>query len=172
MFERFTTQARAVVISARLHARALHSERIEPIHVFLGALDKADEPLGSALAEAGFTLDNALEDVLSRDARALRSIGIDLHDVIDTVECAVGFGDVAFQYEQSTLGNPGEIRKKIGKLCVASFSGRVRNRRRSVAVVVIRPKDVFEETLDRAHDVERLFHFGFFDQPVVLTLLN
>ncbi|NIL91859.1 ATP-dependent Clp protease ATP-binding subunit ClpC1 [Rhodococcus fascians] len=94
MFERFTTQARAVVISARLHARTLHSERVEPIHLFLGALDTTDEPLGSALAEAGFTLDNALEDVLSRDARALRSIGIDLHDVIDTVETAVGFGDV------------------------------------------------------------------------------
>ena len=92
MFERFTAQARAVVISARMHARALHSERIEPVHLFLGALEKADEPLSSALAEAGFTLHNALEDVRSTDARALRSIGIDLADVIDTVETAVGFG--------------------------------------------------------------------------------
>ena len=94
MFERFTAQARAVVISARMHARALHSERIEPVHLFLGALEKADEPLSSALAKSGFTLHNALEDVRSTDARALRSIGIDLADVIDTVETAVGFGAV------------------------------------------------------------------------------
>ncbi|MFI8566634.1 Clp protease N-terminal domain-containing protein [Rhodococcus sp. NPDC078407] len=94
MFERFTKQARAVVISARIHARALHSERIEPVHLFLGALENADEPLSSALAEAGFTLHNALEDVRSRDAQALRSIGIDLREVIDTVETAVGFGAV------------------------------------------------------------------------------
>ena len=72
----------------------MHSERIEPVHLFLGALEKADEPLSSALAKSGFTLHNALEDVRSTDARALRSIGIDLADVIDTVETAVGFGAV------------------------------------------------------------------------------
>lgn len=88
MFERFTTSARAVVLAAQGQARALHSPRIEPTHLFLGALSTVDEPLRKALEEAGFTADGVFADAQTRDARALRSLGIDL----DTVESTVGPG--------------------------------------------------------------------------------
>ncbi|MCZ4522104.1 Clp protease [Rhodococcus ruber] len=90
MFERFTTSARAVVLGAQGQARALHSPRIEPTHLFLGALAVAEEPLKNALAEAGFTVDGVLEDAQSQDARALRSLGIDLDAVLTTVDAALG----------------------------------------------------------------------------------
>lgn len=90
MFERFTTSARAVVLGAQGQARALHSPRIEPTHLFLGALAVAEEPLKDALAGAGFSVDGVLEDARSQDARALSSLGIDLDAVLTTVDAAVG----------------------------------------------------------------------------------
>ena len=92
MFERFTKSARAVVIGAQGQARTLHSTRIEPTHLFLGALEHAEEPLKSALAEAGLTIDGALADARSRDARALKSLGIDLDPVVSTIASTLGPG--------------------------------------------------------------------------------
>ncbi|MDV8021813.1 Clp protease N-terminal domain-containing protein [Rhodococcus sp. IEGM 1330] len=92
MFERFTKSARAVVVGAQGQARALHSTRIEPTHLFVGALEYAEEPLKSALAEAGLTLDGALADARFRDARALKSLGIDLDTVVSTIDSTLGPG--------------------------------------------------------------------------------
>lgn len=92
MFERFTKSARAVVVGAQGQARALHSTRIEPTHLFLGALEYAEEPLKSGLAEAGLTLDGALADVRSRDARALKSLGIDVDTIVSTIDSTLGPG--------------------------------------------------------------------------------
>lgn len=92
MFERFTKSARAVVVGAQGHARALHSHRIEPVHLFLGALDHADEPLKKALGAAGFTVDGVLADVQSQDARALKSLGIDLDAIVSTIDSTLGPG--------------------------------------------------------------------------------
>ncbi|KAA0925313.1 MULTISPECIES: Clp protease N-terminal domain-containing protein [unclassified Rhodococcus (in: high G+C Gram-positive bacteria)] len=92
MFERFTKSARAVVVGAQGHARALHSHRIEPVHLFLGALDHADEPLKKALGAAGFTVDGVLADAQSQDARALKSLGIDLDAIVSTIDSTLGPG--------------------------------------------------------------------------------
>lgn len=92
MFERFTKSARSVVISAQGHAGTLRSPRVEPVHLFLGVLSVADEPLRTALGEAGFTVDGVLANVQSQDARALRSLGIDLDAVVSTIDSALGSG--------------------------------------------------------------------------------
>ncbi|KZF10057.1 MULTISPECIES: Clp protease N-terminal domain-containing protein [unclassified Rhodococcus (in: high G+C Gram-positive bacteria)] len=92
MFERFTKSARAVVVGAQGHARALHSHRIEPVHLFLGALDHAGEPLKKALGAAGFTVDGVLADAQSQDARALKSLGIDLDTIVSTIDSTLGPG--------------------------------------------------------------------------------
>jgi len=92
MFERFTKSARAVVVGAQGHARALHSHRIEPVHLFLGALDHADEHLKKALGAAGFTVDGVLADVRSQDERALKSLGIDLDTIVSTIDSTLGSG--------------------------------------------------------------------------------
>ncbi|OZC71360.1 hypothetical protein CH251_16475 [Rhodococcus sp. 06-462-5] len=92
MFERFTKSARSVVISAQGQAGALRSPRVEPVHLFLGALSVADEPLKTALGAAGFTVDGVLADVQSQDARALKSLGIDLDAIVSTIDSTLGPG--------------------------------------------------------------------------------
>lgn len=92
MFERFTKSARAVVVGAQGHARTLHSQRIEPTHLFLSALEHADEPLRRGLAAAGFTVDGVLADAQASDARALKSLGIDLDTVVSTIDSTLGPG--------------------------------------------------------------------------------
>ncbi|MDZ7929871.1 MAG: Clp protease N-terminal domain-containing protein [Rhodococcus sp. (in: high G+C Gram-positive bacteria)] len=92
MFERFTKSARAVVVSARGQAGALRSPRVEPTHLFLGALSVADEPLKTVLGKAGFTVDGVLADAQSQDARALKSLGIDLDAIVSTIDSTLGPG--------------------------------------------------------------------------------
>jgi ATP-dependent Clp protease ATP-binding subunit ClpA len=42
MFERFTDEARSVVVGAQKHARELKSQRIATVHLLLGMLDHGD----------------------------------------------------------------------------------------------------------------------------------
>jgi ATP-dependent Clp protease ATP-binding subunit ClpA len=99
MFERFTSKARNVVAEAQSAARQQASARIEPEHMLLGLLDRyADElvPLGVSqetaqraairLRRRPFGLDDA-------DADALQVIGIDVDEVLRSVEQNVGAGN-------------------------------------------------------------------------------
>lgn len=99
MFERFTGKARNVVVEAQSAARQQASPRIEPEHMLLGVLNAyADElvPLGVKpetarqavirLRRRPFGLDDA-------DADALQVIGIDVDEVLRSVERNVGAGN-------------------------------------------------------------------------------
>jgi ATP-dependent Clp protease ATP-binding subunit ClpA len=95
MFERFTKEARAVVLVAQEEAAALDADRIGRGHLLLGlaaeqgAAARVLEPLGLGHA--------ALRAELARsggalDAQALASIGIDLEEVRRRVEESFGPG--------------------------------------------------------------------------------
>jgi ATP-dependent Clp protease ATP-binding subunit ClpA len=102
VFERFTTQARAVVTRAQREARQLGHPSIGTQHVLLGILDEPDAAAGRALGALGLDGDEVRDDVRrfeqdraafsEEDADALRSVGIDLDEVRRTVEEAFGPG--------------------------------------------------------------------------------
>ena len=81
MFERFTREARLVVVAAEAEARALGSPAIEPEHLLL-ALTRLDQttPAGEALAEAGLGHDDVLEALDAERERSLMAVGISIGD--------------------------------------------------------------------------------------------
>jgi ATP-dependent Clp protease ATP-binding subunit ClpA len=95
VFERFTDEARRVVVVAQEEARELGAEQIDPVHLLLALAEDlgrggevlrtagADhESIRSALARAGTAL----------DSDALASVGIDLDRVRAAAEAAFGPG--------------------------------------------------------------------------------
>ncbi|WP_067476208.1 Clp protease N-terminal domain-containing protein [Actinomadura hibisca] len=99
MFERFTEQARAVVVDSQQEARDLGHRRIGTEHLLL-ALAGGDGPGGQALRAQGLAagelrarvarLDESGDDPL--DAEALRTLGIDLDAVREATESRFGEG--------------------------------------------------------------------------------
>ena len=110
MFERFTTQARSVVILAQDEARELGNPNVGKHHLLLGILSEPDTAGGRALAALGIDGNEVRDDVRrfeqdraafsEQDADALRSVGIDLDEVRRTVEESFGAGAL----ERSTSG--------------------------------------------------------------------
>ncbi|WP_431966865.1 Clp protease N-terminal domain-containing protein [Nocardia sp. bgisy134] len=99
MFERFSRSARTAVVIAQEDARELGSPSIEVEHVLLGLLAQGEPELKALLADAGLTHEGVLsalnveapsEPLGAEDAEALRSIGIDLDAVRESLEA--GFG--------------------------------------------------------------------------------
>jgi ATP-dependent Clp protease ATP-binding subunit ClpA len=100
MFERFTDQARAVVVAASVHADDLRHGWIGTEHLLLGVLDDRGTRPARLLAERGVTGDWArgeVERLVGRgepdlDADALATLGIDLDAVRERVERTFGPG--------------------------------------------------------------------------------
>lgn len=99
MFERFSRTAKTAVVMAQEEARELRSRSIEVEHVLLGVLAQAEKPLIDLLAAAGVTHDGVRqrlaetgrgEPLGAEDAEALRSIGIDLDAVRESLEASFG----------------------------------------------------------------------------------
>jgi ATP-dependent Clp protease ATP-binding subunit ClpA len=93
MFERFSRAARDAVKAAQHEARTTHASEVRQEHLLLGVLAQADPDVQGTLADLGVTA-GALREALQRglrypdgldedDAEALRSIGIELHDVLE-----------------------------------------------------------------------------------------
>ncbi|MFC9896688.1 Clp protease N-terminal domain-containing protein [Nocardia sp. NPDC127579] len=99
MFERFSKNARLAVVIAQEDARELRSASIDVEHVLLGLLSHGDDTLKALLAASGITHDGAVTALSEQgeagplgkaDAEALRSIGIDLDAVRDSLEATFG----------------------------------------------------------------------------------
>ncbi|WP_433730936.1 Clp protease N-terminal domain-containing protein [Nocardia sp. CA-129566] len=99
MFERFSRAAKIAIISAQEDARELRSPRIEVEHVLLGVLSQGEPELKTLLEEMGVTHRDALKTLGQQrkgqplgeeDAAALRSIGIDLDAVRESLEATFG----------------------------------------------------------------------------------
>jgi len=98
MFERFTEEARQVVVVAQLEAREAREPSIDATHLLLG-IAMVGGPGGEALREAGVdpsrlrTAVRAVGDPKSAlDAEALAALGIDLGQVQAAAEAAFGSG--------------------------------------------------------------------------------
>ncbi|MGY1857938.1 Clp protease N-terminal domain-containing protein [Modestobacter sp. SYSU DS0290] len=95
MFERFTDEARQVVVRAQQEARDLRADRIEPVHLLL-AVRSGSGRGADALAAAGIdparltTAVTTAADPL--DPAALAALGVDLDQVRATVEARFGPG--------------------------------------------------------------------------------
>jgi ATP-dependent Clp protease ATP-binding subunit ClpA len=98
MFERFTSDARAVVVRAQEEARALRHDYIGTEHLLLGVLAGQDGAGAVLLGRWAITADTVRMDILARvgpggfDAEALATLGIDLERVRERVEASFGPG--------------------------------------------------------------------------------
>lgn len=99
MFERFAKPARTAVVLAQEEARDLCSSTIEVEHLLLGLLACPDGGLREILAAHGLTAEGVREALARKrtgeplgaeDAEALRSIGIDLDAVRESLEATFG----------------------------------------------------------------------------------
>ncbi|UAK33436.1 Clp protease [Nocardia asteroides] len=99
MFERFTRSARTAIVVAQEDARALRASNIDVEHVLLGLLAQGEPELTALLADAGLTHEGVIRTLSDQgkgdplgaeDAEALRSIGIDLDAVRDSLEAHFG----------------------------------------------------------------------------------
>jgi ATP-dependent Clp protease ATP-binding subunit ClpA len=98
MFERFTADARQVVVRAQEEARELHSGHIGTEHLLLGLIDQPGSRTAAVLIAHGLTREVTVAAVRAAtgagdlDAAALGAVGIDLDAVRDSVEAAFGPG--------------------------------------------------------------------------------
>ena len=100
MFERFSVGAREVVTTAVAEASGLGHSAVGPEHVLLGLLHPGVGVGCAVLNDAGLTADRVREAVRRRypaggfptadDAKSLRSVGIDLDEVMARLEQTLG----------------------------------------------------------------------------------
>ncbi|MFF4817070.1 Clp protease N-terminal domain-containing protein [Kitasatospora sp. NPDC001309] len=96
MFERFTQEARRVVVIAQEEARQLRDDRVGTEHLLLGVLEQSQDPAASVLIGAGLDQEAARQAVRrlrgKGDRQVLATIGVDLDAVREAVEAAFGEG--------------------------------------------------------------------------------
>jgi ATP-dependent Clp protease ATP-binding subunit ClpA len=101
MFERFTSQARTVVVRARDESRRLQHGHVGTEHLLLGMLDPDAGTVAELLRDAGVDpagirdaiarLQPAPRTILSdEEAEALRTVGIDVDAVLARIEASFG----------------------------------------------------------------------------------
>jgi ATP-dependent Clp protease ATP-binding subunit ClpA len=111
MFERFSRDARDVVVASQEESRRLGHDRVGTVHLLLGMLGDEDGTAGQALRRHGVDLDRLRELVrhvvgagrTPLDGDALAVIGIDLDAVRQAVEAS--FGEGALERGRSVKGH-------------------------------------------------------------------
>ncbi|GAB2730481.1 Clp protease N-terminal domain-containing protein [Nocardia thraciensis] len=127
MFERFDKAAKFAVVNAQEEARELRSPSIEVEHVLLGLAASPDEALRKVLSAKGISAEGIRETLYDRltgdskvadeplgeeDAAALRSIGIDLDAVRESLEAT--FGEDALDRAVPAAEQPRRGRFRLG----------------------------------------------------------
>jgi ATP-dependent Clp protease ATP-binding subunit ClpA len=102
VFERFSRSARVAVVLAQEEARELNADEIRPEHLLVGVLQSAGRELSNMLGGYGLSADairdrlttaeSSVDESFDDDAKVLRTIGIDLAAVRDSVDRAFGTG--------------------------------------------------------------------------------
>ncbi|AHH21753.1 putative ATP-dependent Clp protease [Nocardia nova SH22a] len=119
MFERFSKAARTAIVLAQEEARELRSPQIDVEHVLLGVVARPDAGVRKILTDNGITAEEirdrlttevADEPLGADDAAALRSIGIDLEAVRDSVQAT--FGEDVF--DEPPAAEKGRGRFRLG----------------------------------------------------------
>ncbi len=131
MFERFTDKARVVVVCAQLEARELGHRWIGTEHLLLAMLRPDSGIAYDVLHAAGVDHDTVRADIVRRistplgpeDAAALRTIGIDLDEVLGRIR--ESFGPDALR-EPPPRRRRGWFRRKIDSPSHLPFSPRAK----------------------------------------------
>ncbi|MEV5651804.1 Clp protease N-terminal domain-containing protein [Nocardia sp. NPDC052254] len=119
MFERFSKAARYAIVAAQEEARELRSPQIDVEHLLLGVLSSRDDGIRKILTDNGITAEEVRDRLIvgeadeplgADDAAALKSIGIDLDAVRDSVQST--FGEDVF--EEPTPVEKGRSRFRLG----------------------------------------------------------
>ena len=132
MFERFTTEARAVVTGAQAEARALGHGHIGTEHLLIALLAESEGTVAGALRQYGVdadqvraearrlvgsgTPDLADADADAEDAAALKAIGIDLAAVRAAIEENFGAGSLRLPREPKKRGVFGRFAPAVGHI--------------------------------------------------------
>jgi ATP-dependent Clp protease ATP-binding subunit ClpA len=117
MFERFTTDARTVVVAAQVEARRLGHDWIGTEHVLIALLTDPAGAVARSLAADGIDADHVRGEAVTRigprspdtaseateqaDAEALKAIGIDLEEVRKAIEANFGAGALRLPREDA-----------------------------------------------------------------------
>jgi ATP-dependent Clp protease ATP-binding subunit ClpA len=112
MFERFTREARQVVVEAQEEARSRKADEIRTEHLLAAIYTVRDDVALAVLEQLGVDETDVLRDIdrlhsgepAALDAEALSTIGIDLDEVRRQVEEA--FGPGALDRTRAALGGP------------------------------------------------------------------
>jgi ATP-dependent Clp protease ATP-binding subunit ClpA len=111
MFEKFTQDARAVVIDAQKYARETRSPKIVPMHLLVGLATTPGGVAAELLAEFGLGQQELADEIRrvnrrggisDSDAEALGEFGIDIERIVAQVEQVHGKG---------ALSGRGELRR-------------------------------------------------------------
>jgi ATP-dependent Clp protease ATP-binding subunit ClpA len=81
MFERFTSQARAVVTVAVSEAQRRRDRHVGTEHVLLGAIATDDPLAGPVIADAGMDLQRARAALDAGDLDALSAVGVEIREL-------------------------------------------------------------------------------------------
>jgi ATP-dependent Clp protease ATP-binding subunit ClpA len=113
MFERFTDEARTVVVEAQEECRRLGSSAIGTEHLLLALWSDDGSPAVRALGQLGLRREDVRNELAAAgalpDAAALRTLGIDLEAVRQRVEAAFGHG--ALERRPGTCTKPASERR-------------------------------------------------------------
>ncbi|MFF7262810.1 Clp protease N-terminal domain-containing protein [Streptomyces sp. NPDC008159] len=134
MFERFTKDARAVVLGAVDHAERSSADKVTEEHLLLALLDRRASRASFALASLGLadnrgSVEQALTAARRRggltraDADALSDLGIDLAQIVSRVEEAHGTGALEPGRRRDGRGADGEAGDEVGGAGDGSGSG-------------------------------------------------
>ncbi len=127
MFERFTPDAREVVVLAQEEARALRHDAIGSEHLLLSLL-RLHTPTTAVLRRHGLDHDAVAGAVAARaggedlDGEALRTLGIDLDTVRDVAEATFGPGALDAPSHRRRHGGPAHIPFTAGAKKVLELS--------------------------------------------------
>jgi ATP-dependent Clp protease ATP-binding subunit ClpA len=149
MFERFTTDARAVVVGAQAEARRLNHDFIGTEHVLAALLAEPGSAVARALAGDGVDAEFVRGDIVRRvgahppdlssaaaeqeDADALKAIGIDLDEVRKAIEANFGAGALRLPRE-----NAPKKRGMFGRFYIAGGHIPFTNRNKKVLELSLR----------------------------------
>lgn len=128
VFERFTQEARRVVVGAVDAAQQVGADRIGTGHL-LAALADDRGPAGQALAAAGVTRARVLDDLPGPiDPAALRAVGIDWDQVRAAVDASFGPGTLerSFRRPRRRVPFAPETKQVLARAVRSAAAGRDR----------------------------------------------
>ena len=154
MFERFTDEARAVVVRAQDVARAAGADRIEPVHLLLSVAVGVG-PGATALRAGGLDPDRARTSAAAVHVPWLAALGVDLERVRERAERTFGSGALETRSRRGHLRFSAAAKRVLQEALRAEVAaGRRRLDDGSMLLGVLAVRDAAVAAVLRDQDVE------------------